>query len=104
MKLTKKEVEKIANLARLEILKKDLDFYTEELSGVLDYVEQLNQVKTENVEPMAQATGLFNIYRDDKERPMEKNARADLVASLMKLVPFKFRNFVKVKLVFTKKP
>lgn len=102
MKLTKKEVEKIAELARLKINDKDLDFYAKELSGVLDYVEQLNKAKTDKIEPMAQVMGLSNVYRDDEEWPMKKNVRADLVAFLMKLAPFKFRNFVKVKGVLKK--
>ena len=66
MKLTKSEVEKIAKLSRLELTKDEKELYASHLSKVLDYVEKLNEVDTENVEITAQVTGLENVYRNDK--------------------------------------
>ncbi|OGY41869.1 MAG: hypothetical protein A2Y82_05435 [Candidatus Buchananbacteria bacterium RBG_13_36_9] len=66
MKLTKLEVEKIAKLSRLELSKDEKELYASQLSKVLDYVEKLNEVNTENVATTAQVTGLENVYRDDK--------------------------------------
>ena len=66
MKLTKTEVEKIAKLSRLDLSIKEKELYASQLSKVLDYVEKLNEVNTENVETTAQVTGLENVYREDK--------------------------------------
>ena len=66
MKLLKKEVEKIAKLSRLELTEDEKELYASQLSKVLDYVEKLNEVNTENVVITAQVTGLENVYRDDK--------------------------------------
>ncbi|MCX6745626.1 MAG: Asp-tRNA(Asn)/Glu-tRNA(Gln) amidotransferase subunit GatC [Candidatus Parcubacteria bacterium] len=66
MKLNKLEVEKIAKLSRLDLTTKEKELYASQLSKVLDYVEKLNEVDTENVEITAQVTGLENVYRNDK--------------------------------------
>lgn len=66
MKLTKEQVEHIARLARLGLTPEEIEKYQTELSSILDYVEKLNEVDTENVEPTAQVTGLKNVMREDK--------------------------------------
>lgn len=66
MKLTKAEVEKIAKLSRLELNIEEKEKFALQLSKVLDYVEKLNEVDTENVAITAQVTGLENVYRNDK--------------------------------------
>ena len=53
MSLEAEDVRKIAHLARLEILQDDIAGYAENLSRILDLVEQMNAVDTQNVEPMA---------------------------------------------------
>ncbi|MCX6745833.1 MAG: Asp-tRNA(Asn)/Glu-tRNA(Gln) amidotransferase subunit GatC [Candidatus Parcubacteria bacterium] len=71
MKLNKLEVEKIAKLSRLDLTTKEKELYASQLSKVLDYVEKLNEVDTENVEITAQVTGLENVYRADKMEQCE---------------------------------
>ncbi|MDX1607618.1 MAG: Asp-tRNA(Asn)/Glu-tRNA(Gln) amidotransferase subunit GatC [Candidatus Spechtbacterales bacterium] len=100
MKLTKEEVKKIADLARLEISDEKLEYYTEELSAVLDYVEQLNELDTEDVEPMAQATELYTVYREDIQAPGE---RSNLVKKLMSAASMIKGGFISVRSVFNKK-
>ena len=66
MKLDKEQVEHIANLARLHLSEEEKEKFSKELSSVLEYMEILNEVDTENVEPTYQVTGLQNVYRKDE--------------------------------------
>lgn len=65
-KLSLEEVKHIAKLSRLDLSAEETEKYQEQLSSVLEYVEQLSQVDTEEVEPTANVTGLSNIDREDK--------------------------------------
>jgi aspartyl-tRNA(Asn)/glutamyl-tRNA(Gln) amidotransferase subunit C len=65
MKLSTQEIQHIANLARLDLTEAELELYGNQLSGILDYIDQLQEVDTTGVEPTAQVTGLENILRED---------------------------------------
>ncbi len=65
MALTEAEVRHIARLARLELTADELTRMTAELDRIVGYVEQLGEVDTDGVEPVAQVTGLVNVERDD---------------------------------------
>jgi len=67
MKLTKEEIKHIADLARLELTEAELKKYGSQLSAVLNYVDQLKEVDTTDVEPTAQITGLENALREDEK-------------------------------------
>lgn len=69
MTLSAKEIEYIANLARLELTPDEIERYGRELSAVLGYVEQLQDVNTDNILPCAQVTGQENIWREDEAKP-----------------------------------
>jgi aspartyl-tRNA(Asn)/glutamyl-tRNA(Gln) amidotransferase subunit C len=94
MKLLKQEVEKIAKLSRLELDSKEKELYAKQLSKVLDYVEKLNEVDTENVDITAQVTGLKNVYRNDK---MDQ---CDLQKELVKQATEWEDDLIKTKSVF----
>lgn len=64
-KLNEEEVRHIANLARIGLTEEEVAFYAQELSGVLSYVEQLNDVATDGVEPMGHAGGAHSVARSD---------------------------------------
>ena len=66
MALTKKEVEHIALLGRLKLTDEEIEKFSHQLSSILEYVEQLQQVNTDGVEPTAHVTGLENVMRPDK--------------------------------------
>ncbi len=53
MSLEKKDVTKIARLARVGVNKQDLDAYAHDLSGILGLIEQMNTVDTSHIMPMA---------------------------------------------------
>lgn len=64
-RLTRADVLKVARLARLKLSDAELDDCTEKLGKVLDYVASLNEVDTEEIDPMAHAVELTNVFRDD---------------------------------------
>jgi aspartyl-tRNA(Asn)/glutamyl-tRNA(Gln) amidotransferase subunit C len=72
MKLEKKDIQHIANLARLELSDKELELYGNQLSDVLGYIDQLQAVDTEGVEPTAQVTGLESVWQEDEVRVWDK--------------------------------
>ncbi len=68
-KLTREDVTKVALLARLKLSDEELDTFTSQLSQVLQYVDVLNEVDTENIEPMAHAIEVSNVFREDEVQP-----------------------------------
>ena len=64
--LTREEVIKLAQLARIALTDIEVEKYQKDLSTVLDYVEELKQVNVEGLEEVSQVTGLVNVQRDDK--------------------------------------
>jgi len=66
MKLSKEETNHIADLARLELSEEEVSVYGNQLTHILDYIDQLKEVDTAGIEPTAQVTGLVNVLRDDK--------------------------------------
>lgn len=71
--LTEKDVNKIAHLARLEILSSEIPKHTRNLSKILDFVEQINIVDTAHIEPVAHPLG--GIQRLRKDEVTEINQR-----------------------------
>jgi aspartyl-tRNA(Asn)/glutamyl-tRNA(Gln) amidotransferase subunit C len=66
MHLEKKEIEHIASLARLQLTEEESKIYGEQLSHILNYIDQLKEVDTTGVEPTAQVTGLVDVMRTDE--------------------------------------
>lgn len=97
MSLTKKDVRKIAQLARIRLTEKEEEKIAEDLEAILGYVEKLNQVDTHGVEPMAQVTGLENVLRPD-ENPIAPGSQTEKLVSQF---PDRKDNFLKVKAVFS---
>lgn len=69
MSLTRADVEKVALLGRLLLSEQELDTMTSQLTRVVGYVEQLSEVNTDGVQPMAHAVEMQNVFRDDELRP-----------------------------------
>ena len=72
MKISQEDVEKVALLARLELREEEKAEMAGKLSEILTYVEQLNELDTENIEPMTQVLaegGHPPTLRDDENRP-----------------------------------
>ena len=73
MSLTKKDVENIAHLARLAIDESDIPEYADNLSNILELVEQMDAIDTEHTDPMAHP--LDAVQRLRKDEVTETNRR-----------------------------
>lgn len=69
MIIDRQQVEKIAHLARLEITPTEEEQFTDQLSSILEYFEQLGELDTTNVPPTTRAIEISNITRSDKVQP-----------------------------------
>jgi aspartyl-tRNA(Asn)/glutamyl-tRNA(Gln) amidotransferase subunit C len=69
MSLTAQEVQWVAHLARLQLTEAELETLTRQLSAIVAYVDQLKQVNTDGVEPMAHALAIHNVFREDEAAP-----------------------------------
>jgi aspartyl-tRNA(Asn)/glutamyl-tRNA(Gln) amidotransferase subunit C len=67
--LTPEQVRHVATLARLALPEEKLQKYAGQLESILGYVDQLAQVDTAGVEPMAHALPVHNVFRDDEVAP-----------------------------------
>ncbi|MFW2331143.1 MAG: Asp-tRNA(Asn)/Glu-tRNA(Gln) amidotransferase subunit GatC [Nitrospinota bacterium] len=56
----------IANLARLNIEIDEIKMYAEQLSKILKYIDELNELETDSIEPTTHALNLLNVNRADK--------------------------------------
>lgn len=93
-KLKISDVEHIAKLSRLTLSQTEKERFANQLSDVLEYVGQLNEVDTTNVDPTAQVTGLDNIYVND----LVTNPEGD--SELLSNSPEKEKTFIKIPAVF----
>lgn len=73
MSLGPDDVKKIAHLARLDINESDIAGYADNLSSILDLVEQMNSVDTTGVVPMAHPQDVAQRLRSDEV--LEDNQR-----------------------------
>lgn len=69
MAISRKEVEYIAGLARLTLTEEEIELYSKQLSDILVYIDQLNELDIENVEPMSHVLDMINVMREDKHLP-----------------------------------
>jgi aspartyl-tRNA(Asn)/glutamyl-tRNA(Gln) amidotransferase subunit C len=69
MEISRRDVEKVASLARLRISDSEKDMFATQLSQILTHVEQLNRYDTTGVEPTTTVMGQANVFRDDVVRP-----------------------------------
>ncbi len=65
MTLSTEDIRNIAKLAKLQINEDELDQYKQDLSNILEFVEQMNQADVDNVEPMAHPQDMMQTLRAD---------------------------------------
>lgn len=75
-KISTDEVRHVALLSRLAMSEDEVQRYAGDLTRILDYVEQLQEVNTEGVEPMAHALKLVNVFGPDAASPSLSNQAA----------------------------
>ncbi len=90
MSITKDDVKYIANLARLKLTERETEYFTGQLSSIIDYVDQLKKLNTSNIEPTTHAMPLQNVFREDIVKPSLKKDAA------LRNAPAKESNMFKV--------
>ena len=94
MALTTEEVAKVALLARLRVSPEELEMFTWQLNSIVGFVAQLQELDTENVEPLAHGVEVRNVFRQDvlgpalpREKALanapKRNAEAFLVPAVL---------------------
>ncbi len=68
MSLTPEQVEKVSMLARLQLSDEELATMTDQLGQIVEYVQQLSELDTEDVTPMAHAVEMFDVFAPDQVR------------------------------------
>ena len=96
MKLKSDEINHIAQLARLGLTNEEKERMATQLSAILDYLDQLKEVDTSDINPTAQVTGLENVMRDDEIERIDSETRKGLLDS----APETENDLVKSKAVF----
>lgn len=89
-KITIKDVEYIAKLARLEYPDEEKQKFTEQFNTILAYINKLNELDTDNTEPLSHVIGLKNVTREDEVKPSLP------VGEILQNAPAKTDTFFKV--------
>ncbi|MBI2057953.1 MAG: Asp-tRNA(Asn)/Glu-tRNA(Gln) amidotransferase subunit GatC [Candidatus Yanofskybacteria bacterium] len=92
--ITEKEVEHIAQLARLELNEKEKTKFQKELSLILDYVAKLKELDVSQVEPTISGSGTANVMRSDQA---VGTYGPEMSAKILEQAPDEKKGFVKVK-------
>ncbi|MFC4304215.1 Asp-tRNA(Asn)/Glu-tRNA(Gln) amidotransferase subunit GatC [Cohnella boryungensis] len=69
MSITIKDVEHVANLARLDLSDAEKEQFAGQLNAILKYAEKLNEIDTNGIEPTSHVLPLANVMRDDAVKP-----------------------------------
>ena len=67
--IDRKDVEHVARLARLALTDDEIERMREQLNGILSYIEKLNELDTDGVEPTSHAVPMLNVMREDEPGP-----------------------------------
>ncbi len=90
MDISVNEIEKVASLSRIELTTEEKSTFRSQLTDILDYMKKLDELNTNDVQPMAYATSLKNVFRED--RVESSYARQEI----LKLSPSNSNGFFKV--------
>jgi len=97
MAVTIKDVEHIAQLAKLEFTDAEKEKFTHQMNQILEYVEQMNKLDTSRVEPLSHVIELSNVFRADAVKQGVSTEEA------LKNAPSKTEEFFKVPKVINEK-
>ena len=89
-KITKKEVEKVAHLARLELNENEINNHAEQLEKILEYINQLEKIDTNDVPCTTRAIEVTNVFRKDQKKNFE------CTEEILKLGPSREDKYFKV--------
>ena len=89
-RITEDQVKKVAQLARIELNEEEIDHHSEQLEKILDYINQLEKINTENIPCTTRAIEVVNVLRDDINEKFEDNE------DILELAPSREDDFLKV--------
>ena len=75
-RFSREQVQKVALLSRLEFPPDQADALADQLSHILTYIDKLNELDTEGIEPLSHSLRLTNVLRPDSARPSLSPAEA----------------------------
>lgn len=90
MSVSLDEVRHLAALSEIQLSDSELESLTTDIDNIVGYINQLDELDTDQVEPTFQLTGLQNVWRDDKIEPQLSREK------LLNLAPDTEDNQVKV--------
>ena len=89
-KITKEEVKKVAQLARLELNEGEINKHAEQLEKILEYIKQLEEIDTNEVSCTTRAIEVTNVFRKDEKK------NSDCTEELLELGPSREDQYFKV--------
>ena len=69
MRLTRDQVEHVAELAKLKLTDDETNLFQEQLSAILEYADRLDELDTESIPPTASVLPLHSVMRPDEPQP-----------------------------------
>ena len=89
-RITNEEVKKVAKLARLELNKDEINNHAKQLEKILDYIQQLEKINTDNIPCTTRAIEVTNVFRKDEKIDCKNTEE------LLNLAPSREDKFFKV--------
>ena len=89
-KISKEEVKKVAQLARLELNEGEIKNHAEQLEKILEYIKQLERIQTDDIPSTTRAIEVVNVFREDEKKNF------DCTEELLELGPSKEDKYFKV--------
>ena len=89
-RISRDQVKKVANLARLELNESEIQNHAEQLEKILDYIKQLEKINTEDISCTTRAIEVVNVLRKDEKKNYVNSEE------LLNLAPSRENNFFKV--------
>ena len=89
-RISSDEVKKVAKLARLELNESEIQQHADQLEKILDYINQLEKINTENIACTTRAIEVVNVFRKDEKKDYENSEE------LLDLAPSRENTFFKV--------
>lgn len=76
MDVKREDIIHLAELSNFSLSDKEIDSLGKDLSGIIGYISQLNQLNVDNIEPTYQVFEMENVWRDDEILPQEADREA----------------------------
>ena len=90
IRISKEQVKKVADLARIDLNEEETEYHAVQLEKILDYINQLEKINTDEIPCTTRAIEVINVTRDDIKKDCENKDE------ILDLAPSREENFFKV--------